>query len=130
MIAHVYDPIFMLKTSCFHPVTYWGRHDCFCVRKHPSSILLFYKCYLLHHNHILIFFKAYCLIIVVSVPVSIEVSDPDVRVIEAGEAQEKTIPLMIVTQFFAETSIGAIQEKHIIGGRSDKLQEKLQGNKK
>ena len=41
MLAQVYYPIFMLKTSCFHPVSYLGRHDCFPVRKQPSSFLLF-----------------------------------------------------------------------------------------
>jgi len=64
---------------------------------------------------------------IVLVPVSIEDLDSTVRVIEAGEAQQQTIPLTIVTDFFSARSIGTIQEKHLIGGRSDKLNEKLQG---
>ena len=38
VIALVFYPIFMLKTNCFNPVTYGEGHDCFCFRKHLSSL--------------------------------------------------------------------------------------------
>jgi len=37
--ALVYDFTSLHKNIWFHPVTYRGKHDCFCLRKHPSSLM-------------------------------------------------------------------------------------------
>jgi len=46
VIALVYEFTLLYKKNWFHPVTYGGRHDCFCFRKHPSSLtlLLWFNC--------------------------------------------------------------------------------------
>jgi len=38
---------FPVENNCFHPVKYGGRHDCFCLQKHPS--IFYCICYLFLH---------------------------------------------------------------------------------